>query len=159
MLWRWLMAELKRLSSLKRKPKPAEPTERLIIELPKGSNLDEVLRLIAAGPKVGNNTEVLTAINNLTTLVKEIQKTMATQEDIKRLEGKIGNIEEAAQLIADDVTALKNEIKEANERANIDLSPLETRADNIAARLKGIAGPKAGTDPDAQPVEGGGTGG
>lgn len=145
------MAEMKRLTPAKRKPKPAEPTERLIIELPKGSNLDEVLRLIAAGPKVGNNAEVLTAINNLTTLVKEIQKTMATQEDVKRLEGKIGNIEEAAQLIADDVTALKNEIKAANERANIDLTPLETRADNIAARLKGIAGPNAGTDPDNPP--------
>lgn len=151
MLWRWLMAEMKRLIPAKRKPKPPEPTERLIIELPKGSNLDEVLRLIAAGPKVGNNAEVLTAINNLTTLVKEIQKTMATQEDVKRLEGKIGNIEEAAQLIADDVTALKNEIKAANERANIDLTPLETRADNIAARLKGIAGPNAGTDPDNPP--------
>jgi hypothetical protein len=85
---------------------------------------------------------------------------MGLKEDHAELQGKMGNIEEAAQLIADDVTALKDELKEANERANIDLTPLVARADNIAARLSGIAGPNAGSDPAASPTgEGEGTGG
>lgn len=47
------------------KERRREPTDRLILEVPKGGNFDEVLRLIAVGLKGGSNAEVLTAINNL----------------------------------------------------------------------------------------------
>lgn len=139
---------------------PAEPTDRLILEVPQGGNLDKVLRLFIDALKAGGNdsSAVVAAINNLTNLVKE--KFMGLKEDNEALNERFGRVETAVDLIAADVSALKAELEEANERANIDLSPLITRAEGIEARLTGIAGPNAGSDPATpppveSPVEGG----
>lgn len=99
----------------------------------------------------GNNSDVLTAINNLTILVKE--KFMGLKEDFQTLQGKFDGLESASLAVADDIAALKNEISEANDRANIDLSPLMARADKIEAGLRSAAGPQAGSDPAAPPVD------
>lgn len=130
------------------------PSTRLVLEVPLSGNLDKVLRLLVDALKSGggNNSEVLTAINNLTNLVKE--KFMGLKEDNEALNERFGRVETAVDLIAADVTALKTELQEANERANIDLSPLIARAEGIEARLTGIAGPNAGSDPtEPPPVE------
>lgn len=146
------------------------PTTKLILEIPEGTNLDALLggligainrhadaiappdtSLAEALRRDGgnNNAEVLTAINNLTDLVKE--NFMGLKEDNEILNERMGRVETAVDLIAADVTALKTEIEQANERANIDLSPLIARAEGIEARLTGIAGPNAGSDTAAPP--------
>ena len=96
---------------------------------------------------------------------------MSLKDDVQTLTDKVGNIEEntaqlgeSTQLIADDVAALKQELIVANEKSNVDLSPLIERAGKIATsigdvntRLRDVAGPVAGSDPAAQPPDGGGT--
>lgn len=99
----------------------------------------------------GDNSQVLAAINNLTNLVEE--KFMGLKEDFEALSGKFDGLESATLAVADDIAALKNEISEANDRANIDLSPLMARADNIEAGLRAAVGSQAGSDPAAPPVE------
>lgn len=74
---------------------------------------------------------------------------MGLKEDHQALTERFDKLDEATQLVADDIAALKQEIAEANERANIDLSPLVSRANDIEARLRGSAGSQAGSDPDA----------
>lgn len=136
----------------KRKPRPIEPTERLILEVPKGGNLDEVLRLLAAkATDGGSNAQVLTAINNLTNFVKE--NFMALKEDFQTLQSKFDGMESAVTAVADDIAALKSEIEEANERANIDLLPLVARADGIEAGLRAAVGSQPGSDPVASPPD------
>lgn len=120
-----------------------------ISELPlMNSRLETIHGLIAGG---SNSPEALTAINNLTNLVKEIE--MGLKEDFQTLTERFDRLDEAALAVADDIAALKNEIKEANDRANIDLTPLVTRAEGIESRMRASAGPNAGSDPDAPPVE------
>lgn len=104
----------------------------------------DVLGKMSSG---GDNSQVLTAINNLTNLTREIF--MGLKEDFETLKSKFDSLDSATQAVADDIAALKSEIKEANDRANIDLSPLVERANNIEARLRGAAGPNAGSDPEA----------
>lgn len=79
------------------------------------------------------------------------RNTMGLKEDHEALQGKMDNIEKGVDLVAKDVTALKDEIKAANEKANVDLSPLVARAEAIEARLGVIAGPNVGSDPDDNP--------
>lgn len=107
-------------------------------------------KLIAAIGSGGNtdNSQVLQAINELTILVKE--QHMALKDDFETLNGKFDALDSATQAVADDIAALKTEIKEANERANIDLSPLVARAEGIEGRLRGAAGPNAGSDPASE---------
>lgn len=93
---------------------------------------------------------VLTAINNLTNFVKETL--MGLKEDVETLKEKFDTLESAALAVADDIAALKNELKEANDRANIDLSPFIERAGNMEAGLRAAAGPQAGTDPEPTPA-------
>lgn len=76
---------------------------------------------------------------------------MGLKEDNEALSERFGRVETAVDLIAADVAALKTELEDANERANIDLSPLIARAEGIEARLTGIAGPNAGSDPTTPP--------
>lgn len=104
-----------------------------------------------------DNSAVLTAINNLTNFVKE--NLMTLKDDFATLQGKFDTMESAVTAVAEDIAALKNEIKEANDRANIDLSPLVARAEGIEAGLRAAAGSQAGSDPDAPPPGGGETGG
>jgi methyl-accepting chemotaxis protein len=150
--------------------KERRKTQPLSLTLDIGENFSKLLTGLIVKPGTGN-TEVLAAVNNLTKLVKEIH--MALKDDVKALTDQIGSIEEgnqktaeAVQLIADDVTALKKEIADANEKSNVDLSPLVQRAANIAAssnavssKLREIAGPNAGSDLEAPPPPGGETGG
>lgn len=96
---------------------------------------------------------ILNAINNLDRKVDE--RIMGLKEDFETLSGKFDSLDSATQAVADDIAALKEEIKVANDRANIDLSPLVARADSIETRLRGAAGPNAGSDPDAAPEPGG----
>lgn len=130
-------------------------TERTVHEVEPESNLDTLIRdLITAlaNNDPGDNSQVLMAINNLTKLTKE--SFMGLKEDNETLNERMGRVETAVDLIAADVSALKTELEQANERANIDLSPLIARAEGIEARLTGIAGPNAGTDPtEPPPVE------
>ena len=143
-------------------PEPIEPTERLILEVPKGGNLDEVLRAFASALNNGStNAAVLTAINNLTSFVKE--NLMSLKDDVKALTDTIGTIEEntaalgqATELIGADIEAFKRELTEVNERSNVDLLPLIQRAGNIGSaigavniKLREVAGPNAGSDPQA----------
>lgn len=85
----------------RRKP-PVDSGNRLILEVPKGSNLDEVLRLLAKG---SDSKQVLEAINNLTNLVKE--KFMGLKEDNDTLTSTMSEVEAAVDAIAADVSALK----------------------------------------------------
>ena len=76
-----------------------EPSNRLILEVPKDCNLDEVLRLIAAGLKGGsNNTEVLTAINNL-------------NRKVDTMSSNIDRIEKETADLAEDVTAVRTAVE------------------------------------------------
>ena len=80
-------------------------------------------------------------------------KNMATQEDVKRLESALTGVKDAAEVIAQDTTALKEELKRANENTNADLSGAIAMAEGIEQRLKGIAGTAIGSDPeDANPA-------
>ena len=129
---------------------PKSPTLEIVVR--EGSTADKRLKeLIASigGLTNGGSNEVLTAIGNLTNLVKE--KFMGLKEDNDALTERMGQVESAVELVAADVSALKDELKAANERSNIDLTPLIARAEGIAARLTGIAGQNAGSDPEAPP--------
>lgn len=106
---------------------------------------------LATGGGNGDNSQVLTAINNLTKVTEE--KFMGLKEDFGTLTGKFDGLEAATLAVADDIAALKQEISDANERANIDLSPLMARADNIEAGLRAAVGSQAGSDPAATPTE------
>lgn len=128
---------------------PIEPTERLILEVPEGGNLDKVLRLFAGA--LQSNTQVLTAMNNLTSLVKE--KFMGLKEDNELLNQKLDDVDTATNAIAADVTALKEELKILNENTNVNLGPAIAKAESIAARLTGIAGPNPGSDPENPPED------
>lgn len=99
----------------------------------------------------GLQADVLTAINNLDRKVDEA--VMGLKEDHQALTGRFDKLDEATQLVADDIAALKREIAEANDRANIDLTPLMSRADAIEARLRGSAGSQAGSDPETPAPE------
>ena len=76
---------------------------------------------------------------------------MGLKEDLDALNGRFDRMESAVDAAAADITALKDELKEANERANIDLAPLIARAEGIESRLLGAAGPNAGSDPEPTP--------
>lgn len=85
--------------------------------------------------------------------LRRIEKTMATQDDVKRLEAAQAKTQEAVQLVADDTAALKEELKKANENTSIDLSGAIATAEGMEARLRAIAGPNAGSDPEAPAPE------
>lgn len=107
--------------------------------------------------------ETAIAINNLATAILKIANKsnekvekliMGLREDHDTLTAKFGELELAAVAVADDIAALKRELEEANERANIDLSPFIARADNIQAGLRAAAGSQPGSDTvPAPPVE------
>ena len=78
---------------------------------------------------------------------------MALQEDFQTLSGKFDAMDTAVQAVADDIAALKEEIREKNEQSNVDLSGLIARADGIEARLRASAGSQAGSDPETPPTE------
>lgn len=71
---------------------------------------------------------------------------MGLKEDFDVLSGKFDALDGATQAVADDIAALKEEIRVLNEQSNVDLTGLIARADNIEARLRGAAGPTAGSD-------------
>lgn len=83
---------------------------------------------------------------------------MALREDFEKLQSKFDLMEQAVAAVAEDIAALKGEIKEANERANIDLSGLVSRAENIEAGLRSAVGVVPGSDPDQTPVSDTGSG-
>jgi hypothetical protein len=97
----------------------------------------------------GDNSQVLNAIDNLGRKVDEA--VMALKDDVQTLQGKFDAMETAVTAVAEDIAALKNELKEANERANIDLTPLITRAENIEAGLRASVGAQPGSDPAPAP--------
>lgn len=109
------------------------------------------LGAIAQGGGAGDNSQVLLAINGLTKSIEE--KFMGLKEDFGTLTSKFDGLESATLAVADDIAALKQEIADANERANIDLSPLMARADNIEAGLRAAVGSQAGSDSTATPAE------
>lgn len=115
------------------KERKPEPSDRLILEVPKGGNFDEVLRLIAAGLKSSNNNpEVLRAINNLSRKVDEF---MSTQEErLRVVKTKLDAIQSGVDKIQQQLADLK-----AN---NPDLE------DEIAA----IEATAAAIDTDVNPV-------
>lgn len=88
----------------------------------------------------------------LSTLYRMEKILMGVTEDLATLNAQFDGIESAVLVIADDIAAYVAEIREANERANIDLSPLIARAEGIETRLRGVAGPNPGTDPVEPPV-------
>lgn len=137
----------------KRKP-PIEPTERLILELPKGSNLDEVLRLIAASLRGGNNAEVLTAINNLDrkvdTMSSNIDRIEKEAADMAENVGLVRTAIDELKKVQEDMKAEITSLKEQVAQGQLD----QARLDAAAATLE-----QADTDldaivlPPAPPVE------
>lgn len=85
--------------------------------------------------------------------LRRIKEEMATKEDVQKLETALSNVQTAAELIGQDVAALKEELKTANENSNADLTNAIGMAEGIETRLKAIAGPNVGSDPEAPPVE------
>lgn len=73
---------------------------------------------------------------------------MATKQDVERLETALANVTSAAEAIAADTAALKQELKTANENSNADLTNAISMAEGIEQRLKGIAGSAVGSDPE-----------
>lgn len=71
---------------------------------------------------------------------------MGLREDFEALTAKFDGLESAVTAVAEDIAALKDEITEANERANIDLSPLIARAEGIEAGLRAAVGSGPGSD-------------
>src|SRR5690348_4704919 len=87
------------------KERRSERTDRLILEVPKSGNLDEVLRLIGISLKSNNNSEVLTAINNLSRKVDEF---MATQEErLRAVKTKLDAIQAGVDKIQQQLADLK----------------------------------------------------
>lgn len=90
---------------------------------------------------------------------------MGLKEDYAALNDKFTGLEATTNTTADavadvalDISALKAEIAEANERANIDLQPLIARAEGLEAKMVGLgetlraaAGPVPGSDPAEPP--------
>ena len=100
-------------------------------------------------------SETANAINNLATAIYKLatkstermeKLIMGLKEDFDNLNTKFDGLESASLAVADDIAALKREIVEANERANIDLSPLVARAEGIEAGLRAAAGSQPGSD-------------
>ena len=85
---------------------------------------------------------------------------MGLKEDFETLNQRFDGMESAASAAADDIAALKEEIKVLNEKSNVDLSGLVARAEKIEAGLRGAAGSQPGSDPEdtaSAPTDGGGT--
>lgn len=80
--------------------------------------------------------------------LKRIEGTMATQQDVETLNAKLDAVQTAAETCGADVTALKEELRVANENSSVDLSGAISKAEGIEARLLAIAGPNAGSDPE-----------
>lgn len=77
---------------------------------------------------------------------------MGLQEDFETLSLKFDGVDTAVQLIADDIAALKQELADAlANNTPIDLTGLIARAEGFEARLRGVAGPVAGSDPVPSP--------
>lgn len=109
--------------------------DRLILEVPKGSNLDEILRLLVSALKGsgGNNSGVLTAINNLDRKVSEF---MSTQET--RLQG----IQSALTSIAAGINTLQQQVadlKANNPELEDEISSIEGTVKAIADDINGVA--------------------
>lgn len=124
--------------------------------------VDRLIGLLEAGvniPDLGFINAKLDLIQGLienegpiTQLTRKVEEgLMALKDDFATLQGKFDTMETAVSAVAEDITALKNEIKDANDRANIDLSPLIARAENIEAGLRSAVGSQPGSDPDAVP--------
>jgi hypothetical protein len=71
---------------------------------------------------------------------------MSVTEDLATLTTKFDDMEAAVTLAVADIAAYIEELRAANEAANIDLSPLIARAENIAAGLRAAAGSNPGSD-------------
>lgn len=85
--------------------------------------------------------------------LRRIETIMATKEDVARLEEAQRKTLEAVDLVAADTTALKDELKALNENTNVDLSGVIATAEGMEARLRAIAGPNAGSDPETPSEE------
>ena len=118
-----------------------EPSDRLILEVPKGSNFDEVLRLIATGLKGGSNTEVLTAINNLSRKVDEF---MATQEE--RLRGVKTKLD-AIQSGVDTIQQQLAELKANNPDIEDEIAAIEATAAAIDTDVNPVVEPPPPEEP------------
>lgn len=110
--------------------------------LPKDSNLDDVLRLLATALKSSSsNSEVLTAINNLNRKVSEL---MSTQEDrLKTIQGQLSGI-------ADGINTLQQQLEDLkanNPQLDDEISAIEATVTAIRDDLN----PSPPVEP---PVEG-----
>lgn len=99
--------------------------------------------------------ETADAINSLAAAILQLAKKsnekvekliMGLREDHDVLVGKFDTLETAVTAVAEDIAALKTELQQANDRANIDLSPLIARAEGIEAGLKAAVGSQPGSD-------------
>lgn len=125
------------------------PSSRLILEVPRNGNFDVVLRLIAdalksPGGGTGDNTEVLTAINNLS------RKVDVMSSNIDRIEKEAADAAENVGLIrtaVEDLRAASDAMKAeiADLKAQVAQGQLDqARLDAAAATFE-----KADDDIDA----------
>jgi hypothetical protein len=117
------------------KERRREPSDRLILEVPKGGNFDEVLRLVAAGLKGGSNTEVLTAINNLS---RKVDLLMATQEE--RLQGVKTKLD-AIQSGVDKIQQQLADLKASNPDIEDEIAAIEATAAAIDTDVNPVVAP------------------
>jgi hypothetical protein len=145
------MGETNRMDWLRRilmgkwdgKERRREPTDRLILEVPKGGNFDEVLRLIAVSLKGGSNAEVLTAINNLSRKVDEF---MSTQEErLRAVKTKLDAIQSGVDTIQQQLADLKAN----NPDLEDEIAAIEATAAAIDTDVNPVAPP---TEPPAEPT-------
>lgn len=135
------------------------PSSRLILEVPKTSNLDVVLRLLVDALKSpggsGDNSEVLTAINNLSRKVDtmssnidRIEKEAAdAAENVNLVRTAIEDLKAASDAMKTEIADLKEQVAQGQvDQARLDAAAaaFEKADDDIDA----IVLPGAPTPPE-----------
>lgn len=116
----------------RRKDRP-EPADRLIIEVPFETNLDKVLRLLVEALKgsdgSGNNSEVLTVINNLdrkvdimSSNIDRIEKEAAdAAENVGLVRVAVEDLKAVQAAMKDEIAALKEQVAQGQlDQARLD---------------------------------------